>query len=178
MKNYDYDELFPNRFLKSGLFKGKQHTLTIVRIVLEEMEDKKGKRNKAIVSFQETPKQLVLNKTNGECLKGMFGRDVSKWVGKRVTFYPAMVEAFGEETQAIRVRGSPDITGDMEVACNLGQKQRTMKMTRTATAAPKAAAPAAPAAPPQPPPVTASGEPPDDVQLPGQSEPDAEPAPF
>lgn len=168
-KTYDYDELFPNRFLKSGLFKGRDYTLTITDVDLEEMEETKNKKKqtkvKAIVSFRETPKQLVLNKTNGECCKAMFGRNVSAWIGKRVTFCPQTVEAFGEEQLAIRVRGSPDIERDMEALCNLGQKQVTRKLKRTGgnpAKAPKAAASApAQAAPPPPPspPAPAAEEP-------------------
>ena len=186
MKTYDYDELYPGRFLKSGLFKGKEATLTIANILLEEMEDKKGVRARGIISFTETPKQLVLNRTNGECLKGMFGRDTGKWVGKRVTFYPATVEAFGAPTLAIRVRGSPDLPADMEIICKVGRSgdvRVTMKRTgqKPAAKANGKAAPALPAAPvpaaaklqitdnSTPAAVTTFGEPPDDVALPGSS---------
>ncbi len=37
-----YDELFPGRFLKAGLFKGKEVTLRIVEAYQELMPDKKG----------------------------------------------------------------------------------------------------------------------------------------
>ncbi len=52
----------------------------------------------------------MLNRTNGECLKAMFGRDTGEWIGKRVTLYPA--EYQGET--AIRVKGSPDMTEVLE----------------------------------------------------------------
>lgn len=153
--DFDYDQLYPGRFMKAGEFQNRDVTLTISKVELEEMEDRKGKRPKPILTFNGTAKQLVLVKTNGECLKGMFGRRVSDWVGKRVTFYPAKVEAFGEETLAIRVRGSPDIANDLEITLNLGQKSRKVTMRKTgqkpAAAAP-AAQPASAAAPPPPPP--------------------------
>jgi hypothetical protein len=37
-----YDELFPGRFLKAGLFKGKEVTLRIAEVYQELMPDKKG----------------------------------------------------------------------------------------------------------------------------------------
>lgn len=149
-KDYDYDELFPGRFLKAGEFKGREATLTITDVELEEMEDRKGKRMKCILSFRETQRQLVVNRTNGECLRGMFGRKVREWIGKRVTFYPATVEAFGAPTLAIRVRGSPDIAADMQITAKVGrQGDAKVLMRRTG----KKAAPApAPAASPPPPP--------------------------
>lgn len=188
MKNdYDYDQLFPGRFLKSGEFKGREATLTIADIDLEELEDRKGKRLKCILTFKETKKQLVLNRTNGETLKGMFGRKANAWVGKRITFYPATVEAFGAPTLAIRVRGSPDIAADMEITCKVGrQGDVRVKMKKTGpkpAAKPqtngKPATPAPAAAPPldiptqdeiptedRPP----GGDPPDDLGLTGLPE--------
>lgn len=130
--DYDYDQLFPGRFLKSGEFKGKDVTLTISDVKLEDMEDKrKGTVVKCIVSFKETKRQLVLNKTNGECLKGMFGRKVATWVGKKVTFYPENVRAFGASKLAIRVKGSPDIAADMNIVCQIGTDSVPAKMVKT-----------------------------------------------
>lgn len=155
----DYDELFPGRFLKSGELKGRDVTLKITGVFIEELPDKKGTkinkdrervRVRGILSFEKTEKQLVLNKTNGECLKAMFGRDTDAWMGKRVTFFPATVDAFGEETLAIRVRGSPDIAADMSADINLGQKKRTAKLKRTGQSAAKPAPAPAPAPEPTP----------------------------
>lgn len=130
--DFDYDQLFPGRFIKAGEFKGRPNTLTISDIKLEDMEDRKGVKTKCIVSFAGKKKQLVLNKTNGECIKGMFGRKVADWIGKRVTFYPETVSAFGSKTLAIRVLGSPDIPADKEVICKIGRDSVTVTMKRTA----------------------------------------------
>lgn len=165
---YDYDQLFPGRFLKSGEFKARDATLTIKDVELEELEDKRGKKMKCIVSFENTPKQLVLNKTNGECLKGMFGRAVKGWIGKRVTFFPITVEAFGSPTLAIRVRGSPDLAADKEISIKVGTNPAaTVTMKRTGPKAKPAAAPA-PAAVAAQPTAPPSAEPPPDMVLPGQ----------
>jgi len=136
MADYDYDELFPNRFIKAGLLKGKAVTLTIAGVEIESMPDKKGKngeKKKGIVSFKERELELVLNKTNGECLKGMFGRKTGAWIGKRVTLYPRMVDAFGAQELAIRILGSPDIAQDMRIDLNLGQKRSSAVMKKTVT---------------------------------------------
>lgn len=175
--DYDYDQLFPGRFLKSGEFKGKDVTLTLANVKLEEMEDKrKGTVTKCILSFRETKKQLVLNKTNGECLKGMFGRRVADWIGKRVTLFPDNVRAFGSTKLAIRVRGSPDIASDKEIACQIGTDVVTVKMMKTATKNGQKQAAPTPAPAPQ------VEEPPADVILPGQAvagmDPDTGEIPF
>lgn len=147
MPDYDYDQLFPNRFVKAGLLQGKAVTLTIAQVKLEELPDEKGKngkRVKGIVSFRERDLELVLNKTNGECLKGMFGRKTGAWEGKRITIYPKMVDAFGDEVLAIRIMGSPDIERDMRFDVRVGRKTASITMKKTATKT------KAPAPPPEP----------------------------
>lgn len=120
----DYDELFPGRFLKSGQFKGKDVTLTIANVTVEKLPQDNGKpRGRGIISFKQTEMELVLNRTNGECLKAMFGRDTGNWIGKRVTFFPAQIEAFGGQELAIRVRGSPELAQDIQVEVQLPRKR-------------------------------------------------------
>lgn len=127
--------LHPSRFLKSAEFKGKDTTLTITGVQLEELEDENGKKKtKGIVSFKETTKLLVINRTNSDCIKGMFGRETDNWIGKRVTLYPApFFDNFTKEhTTAIRVKGSPDIKEATTITVHLPRKKPTqVKMART-----------------------------------------------
>lgn len=123
-KPVDWDELYPGRFIKTVDLKGKNVTLTIASVDLEELEGDKGKQVKGVVGFEKTEKQLALNKTNGICLREMFGKKVQGWVGKRVTLMPSMWN--GEE--AIRIYGSPDLTEDKEITVALPRK-RPMAMT-------------------------------------------------
>jgi hypothetical protein len=119
-KPADFDELYPGRFVKAGEFKGKKPTLTIKDVDLEELIGDDGKsKAKGIISFVETPKQLPLNKTNGICIRAMFGRKLSEWVGKRIILYADKWN--GEE--ATRVWGSPDIAEPMAVEVKLPRKK-------------------------------------------------------
>lgn len=129
----DFDQLYPNRFLKAGEFQGKDVTLKITGVMVEELESEKGKKGKGIVSFERTPKQLVLNRTNGECIKLMFGRNTDDWIGKRVTFFPAQItDSFtGQPTLAIRVRGSPDLAAPKQAAVKIGRKSVNIKVIKT-----------------------------------------------
>lgn len=144
----DYEILFPGRFVKSVDLKGKEVTLTIASIKAEEIDEKQ----KAIISFESTKKSMVLNRTNAEALKLMFGRDTDGWLGKRVTIYPAvMKDPFGDgDITALRVRGSPDIAQAMNATIQRGRKTIKVSVVPTGDAKaaakpkPKAAAPAAP----------------------------------
>jgi hypothetical protein len=123
-KPVDWDQLYPGRFIKTGDLLGKNVTLKIASIDLDELEGETGKKIKGVVSFERTEKQLALNKTNGICLKEMFGRKVQGWVGKRVTLMPSMWN--GED--CIRVYGSPDLPESKEITVSLPRK-RPMAMT-------------------------------------------------
>ena len=152
----DYQLMFPGRFLKSVEFQGKDVTLTIARVELETLEGQKGKETKGIVHFQETQKQWVINRTNAECLKGMFGRKTEGWINKRITLFPEEYHDHtgGDQTTAIRVRGSPDISGPVSVVITLSRKKPFTKvMQRTgprAAGKPNQAPTPAPASTPAP----------------------------
>jgi hypothetical protein len=169
----DFDMLYPARFLKAVEFGGKDWTLRIARVELEDLGEGSDKKPKAVVSFSNAKKQWVMNRTNGSALKAMFGRDTNDWLGKRVTLYPAEVtDPFtGELILAIRVRGSPDIQAPLEATAKIGRKNVTLKLARTVVA--KAGAKAAP--PPPPPPVEAPEE---DEGPPGDDAATADATPF
>lgn len=126
----DYQAMFPGRFLKAADFKGQTVTLTIKAIRIEELpQDQGGNKTKGIVTFAETPKELVLNRTNAECLKALWGRETDAWLGQKVSLYPAMWN--GEP--AIRVRGAPHLKAPMTIEVKL-PKRRPISMELLPTA--------------------------------------------
>jgi hypothetical protein len=146
----DFDELYPARFLKAGQLQGKKVTLKICDVHVEHLEGDAGKKWKGIISFERTDQQLVLNRTNGTCLREMFGREVAKWIGRRITIYPA--EWNGEP--CIRIWGSPELERDKTITIQLPRrKPQTMVMhavrSTNGKAPAKAASPEPQAAPPQ-----------------------------
>lgn len=120
----NFDQLYAGRFLKAGTLDGKRVTLTITKVEHERLEGDKGEEIKAIVHFQQTEMSLVLAKTNGLCIKAMFGAILADWVGKRVTLYEGKVESGSMKGQpCIRIWGSPDIDADMNVQIKLPKKK-------------------------------------------------------
>jgi hypothetical protein len=119
-----YSALYPGRFLKADLLKGKHVTLTIKNIDVEELIGEKNKAEpKVVVSFLERPLEYVMPKTNGFCLKRMFGNDPHEWIGKRITIYPTKTKFGREDVDCIRVAGSPDIPEDMPITVPQGRKK-------------------------------------------------------
>jgi hypothetical protein len=138
-KPVDWDELYQGRFLKAGELQGKKFTLTIASVDLYELEGEKGKKVRGVIAFKETPKLVALNRINGLCLRGMFGRLVQEWTGKRVTLFPDVVKEAGamKGDPCIRIWGSPDIAHDLDVQIQLPKrKPYSMTMHRTTKAAP------------------------------------------
>lgn len=140
-KPVDYDQLYPGRFIKAGELLGRKVTLTITDVDLEELvgEDNKPKQ-KAALTFKETPKQMVMCKTNGISIKAMFGKTLADWIGKRVTLFP---DTWNGEP-CIRIWGSPDIERDIEVEIALPRRRPFKKTMHVVTKGKAAAEPAQP----------------------------------
>jgi hypothetical protein len=135
--------LFPSKYLKAVEFKGRDATLTVTSVSLEKLAAEDGSvKEKGIVTFKETKKALVLNRTNAQCLIALWGYETDQWVGKRVTLFPATVQAFGAEELAIRVRGSPDLKKDMPIEINLPRKKPIRAVLRKTGGNGKKTAPA------------------------------------
>lgn len=130
-KPVDWDELYPGRFIKAGELLGKKVTLTIKDVDTDNLIGDDGKEKvKGVISFEQTPKQLPLNKTNGLCLRAMFGRKLPEWIGRKIILFPDKWN--GED--AIRLWGSPDIKEPIDVEVKLPRRKPFfMKMHTSAT---------------------------------------------
>lgn len=137
----DFDQLYPGRFLKAGELGDTKPTLTIEDVFIEELEGDKGKKWKGVIKFSDSDKEWALNKTNGICLREMFGRNLPEWRGRRVTLFAGTHD--GEP--ALRVWGSPELERDTVITIQLPRKKPT-KMTMHATGGGKKAAQTRPAA--------------------------------
>lgn len=100
---------------KSGLFKylaadmigNSTWAMTISHVADEEIESERGKQVKPVVYFQETPKGLVLNKTNIRAIVKIVGSpETEEWKGHVVALHTVPVKAFGETKPAIRIKRS------------------------------------------------------------------------
>ncbi len=131
----DFDQMYPGRFLKAGELLGKKVTVTIADVTIDELEGEKGKKVQGILYLRESQKQIVLNKTNGLCLRGMFGRKPQEWIGKRATIFQDETRLGGDTVDCIRIWGSPDIARDMQITIKLARKKPfTMTMHATGNA--------------------------------------------
>lgn len=97
--------LHPSNYLAAVEFQGRDVTLTIQSVQREELAlAKGGKEMKPTITFRETPKKLVVNKTNADSIAQLYGHVADEWAGKRVTLYPARTLVGRDEVDCIRVR--------------------------------------------------------------------------
>ncbi len=95
-------EINPSPWLKSTDIGYDQDVFHIRAVGFEEVG--REKEAKAVVDFAETSKRLILNKTNEAMLEQLYGSQAEAWIGKAITAYHVVVEAGGEQYDAIRLR--------------------------------------------------------------------------
>jgi len=114
-----YRSLLDHEFL--GAFdlqrdgKGIEVTITIGKVELTECFDpktnEKGKKL-CIVPAERPERKFALNKTNADLIAALHGTDADKWVGKKITLYPAQT-AFGKRREdCIRVKVPEEVIRD------------------------------------------------------------------
>jgi len=131
----DAREVIPSPHVHSHDFKGRDVTYTVksmgrIKFTRDNMADDV----KGLMAVEETEKLIVLNKTNLETIWRMLAEpNTTKWIGKRITFYPAKHKdtLTGEMGTAIRVRGSPDISGPASFTFRIGRGVKTFNVIKT-----------------------------------------------
>lgn len=136
---------FLGEYITAAEIVGKTPTLTINKVTLEKVESLKkddgeaGKmKDRVIVYFAEgkSGRGWLLNRTNAECLRALFGsRETNDWLGKRVTLHAMQVRVGPKMEPGIRVKGSPDLKEPLTFELRLPRKRPTpMTLVPTGTA--------------------------------------------
>ena len=104
-KDMSISDLFPSRYLKTSDVGDDDLVVTIADVTFEELGD--HDEQKPVVSFEETQKLLVLNKTNANTIAQLYGNKLTGWSGKRVVLYTTEVSYQGTTMLGIRIRLRP-----------------------------------------------------------------------
>jgi len=78
--------------------------LTIKGVFEVEMQGSRGTETKVLLSFEETGKGLILNKTNAQTIWTLYGRKTAGWRGQRIALHTERVSVAGRTYNAIRVK--------------------------------------------------------------------------
>ena len=113
------DDFFPSKYLKASDLQGRDVKVTIQSLIPEQFENDGKTDTKLVVYFVGKEKGVVLNKTNAGTIAAAYGYDYTTWSGNQITLYTAMVDAWGETKEAIRIR----VTAENMRAVNPGVPQ-------------------------------------------------------
>jgi hypothetical protein len=102
------DLLYPGKYLKAADLRGKDVTVTISDIEpRHELQSTNGKKEKKpVVHMAGKEKLWIMNKTNAKTIAGIYGNEVTAWIGNRVILFPTTVQAGGQTHDCIRVRSN------------------------------------------------------------------------
>lgn len=126
-KNYNYDYLGAYSLADMG----EDVILTIKQTKKEKVIGSSGKKEDCfVVYFVESDKPMILNRTNAKTIEKVYKTPfVEEWIGKRVQLYSAKVNAFGETTDALRIRDFMPVDKTLDVTA---AKEKLRKATTMA----------------------------------------------
>lgn len=128
----DYKLGFLSDYIAAVELAGKEPTLTIASVVLEKVESLKndgdgpGKvKDRWIARFKESKGERgwLVNRTNAESIRAMWGNDVKQWVGHKITLFTTPVRVGPKMELGIRVKGSPELKEPLRFELKLPRKK-------------------------------------------------------
>ena len=98
-------DALPGRYLSGDDLDGEV-IVTIDRVVMESFRDPRTRQEsrKPVMYFQRAKRGLIVNRTNWRTVADLYGDESDNWTGKRIALAPAMVDAYGKQTKAVRVK--------------------------------------------------------------------------
>ena len=101
----DYRKMFDSEYLANWDLDGDV-TVEIHKVVGGEVRTPDGStERKPFLYFKGAKKAMVVNKTNGKIIAGMYGNDSTDWIGKSITLYATTCSGKGGDTvDCIRIR--------------------------------------------------------------------------
>ena len=110
----------PNYLGAYAFEQGEEKTGTIDHVVSESVMNADGKSEECIVAhFKEKDlKPLILNKTNCKTISKLYNTPyIENWAGKKITLCVKQVKAFGDITDAVRVKNKVTETKTQDIKC-------------------------------------------------------------
>ncbi len=105
------NDVYGGDYLKAEDIKGKEVPCVISGHTTQEFEENGKKKNKIVLSFQGTDKNLDLNQTNANMIGHYYGVTVESWVGKQIILFVEPVPFQGKVVDGVRVKVIQDSAG-------------------------------------------------------------------
>lgn len=97
-------DAYPSKYLAAADLDGRDITVTIDDVKLEDIGQGQNKEQKLVISMKGKDKQFVVNKTNAKTISKVLGSDdTDDWIGQRIIIGPREVEFQGDMIWSLRV---------------------------------------------------------------------------
>ncbi len=117
-KTTHWKNLFPNKTLLLGshnLNDGEELIAKIVEIEISPIKSQNGKDEMVPVARFENAPPMVLNITNCRTIASLYGPNYDDWAGKSIQIFATMVNSFGKQEMALRIREAiPDTAENID----------------------------------------------------------------
>lgn len=95
---------------------GEVKIVTIDYVAREDIVGAEGRTDNCLVAHLADEKPLILNKTNCKAIEKLLGTPyIEEWAGHRIVLQVQRVKAFGEDTDAVRIK--PKLPGEICEKC-------------------------------------------------------------
>jgi hypothetical protein len=95
------DAMFPSKYVKASDLERAPVVLRISGIEMEKMGDGDMK---PVLYFNNSTKGLVLNVTNKNVIKDLYGADTDNWTGKPIQLVASTTDFAGKVVDCVRLR--------------------------------------------------------------------------
>jgi len=110
-----------------SLEEGKDLVAQIERVENRMVKNADGKEEQCLIAVLVGQKPMILNKTNCKTIAKLFNSPyIETWVGKHIQIGVERVRAFGDVTEALRVRPKAPATGDAAKISEIKAKIREL----------------------------------------------------
>ena len=98
------NQAFPSKYIKAADLAGKEFTLTIAKVQIEDVGGQGNEEDRPVMYFAGRSKGMVLNRTNATAIAHRYGDDTDNWTNKEIIVYPDTVMFQGKMVDCVRVR--------------------------------------------------------------------------
>lgn len=115
---------------------GSDIVLTISKVKTEKVPGSDGSKKDCLVAyFKENVKPMILNRTNAKTITKVYNTPfIEQWEGKQIQIYTAKVKAFGEQTDALRIRDFKPQNKKVDVSAALEKLNAATSLAELQTA--------------------------------------------
>ena len=98
--------ILASKYDQGRFFKADDVSAEMALKIKDVTEEQVGetRERKLVVWFTNDARGLVLNRVNNRTIRGAYGDEVDRWMGKTITLFPTRDEFRGKTVPVVRVR--------------------------------------------------------------------------